>query len=266
MANGQAGIIGAPSPARQPDRLRFALLALIGTLLVFAAWEAWLVIPPALSGQAVGLDFHLYLQRAHSWLAGSGFYQPHQLTGSPYEIDTGDALYPPSVLYLLVPATVLPQFVWWLIPGALVGYAVWRHRPSLWGWTYIAIAFCWPRTWQAIIFGNPVIWVVAAVAAGSVWGWPYVGAFLKPTFGILGLLGARRRSWWVALGIALLAALPLWGMWPEYASALVNARVGAWMSPDYLWGELPLVALPIIARITRRPTTPRRFAPGGSAG
>ena len=198
--NGLSAIIRGRPDARRPDPLRFALLALTAILVLFAAWEAILVVPEALSGPALGLDFHLYLERARSWLAGNGFYLERQLTGAPYEVGTGDALYPPSVLYLLVPATVLPAFIWWLIPAMLTGYALWRHRPQLWGWTYITLAFCWPRTWQAILFGNPVIWVVAAVAAGTLWGWPYVGAFLKPTFGLFGLLGARSRSWWVALG------------------------------------------------------------------
>ena len=165
--NGLSAIIRGRPDARRPDPLRFALLALTAILVLFAAWEAILVVPEALSGPALGLDFHLYLERARSWLAGNGFYLERQLTGAPYEVGTGDALYPPSVLYLLVPATVLPAFIWWLIPAMLTGYALWRHRPQLWGWTYITLAFCWPRTWQAILFGNPVIWVVAAVAAGT---------------------------------------------------------------------------------------------------
>lgn len=261
--NGLSAIVRGGPDGRRPDPLRFALLALTAILVLFAAWEAILVVPEALSGPALGLDFHLYLERARSWLAGNGFYLERQLTGAPYEVGTGDALYPPSVLYLLVPATVLPAFIWWLIPAILTGYALWRHRPKLWGWTYIALAFCWPRTWQAILFGNPVIWVVAAVAAGTLWGWPYVGAFLKPTFGLFGLLGARSRSWWVALGIAVLAALPLASMWFDYASALVNARADA-MAPDYLWGELPLVAIPLVARLARSRPAGSRATPEGS--
>jgi hypothetical protein len=244
--------------------LRFALVALTGLLLLAAVWEAWLVLPPALSGHAVGIDFNLYMERARAWLAGDGFYPTHQLTGSPYEIAAGDALYPPSILYLLIPATVLPGFLWWLIPASIVAFALRRHRPRLWGWTYIALAFCWPRTWQAIIFGNPVIWVVAAVAAGTVWGWPYVGAFLKPTFGIFGLIGVRRRAWWVALGVAIILALPLLTMWPDYFVALVNARVGGSMAPDYLWGELPLVALPVVAWLASA-SAPSRACPPAAA-
>jgi hypothetical protein len=239
------------TPARR--LCHFGLVAVTILLVLFALFEAWLVLGLAFSGHAVGLDFNIYLAHARTWLAGGNFYEAHQLTGSPYEIVDGDALYPPSILYLLLPATLLPAALWWLIPASIVGYALWRHRPQLWGWTYIALAFCWPRTWQAIIFGNPVIWVVAAIGAGTLWGWPYLGAFLKPTFGIFGLLGARDRRWWIAFGVAALVALPLLDLWREYVVVLSNARLGAWLAPDYLWGELPLVALPLVIRLARSP-------------
>src|SRR3990167_2546558 len=88
---------------------RRVLLALTGAILVCAAIQASVVLQVAASsegGAAVGMDLRTYMARTNDWLAGDGFYRDRQLAG-PYVIETDDSLYPPTLLYLLVPFTVL---------------------------------------------------------------------------------------------------------------------------------------------------------------
>src|SRR5688500_15477068 len=58
------------------------------------------------------IDFDLYLNATRRWLAGGSYFEPYQLAG-PYAIRMGDVLYPPNVLLLLIPFTVLPAILWW---------------------------------------------------------------------------------------------------------------------------------------------------------
>ena len=96
--------------------LRFTWIALTLVLLAFAAFEAAIVMPPAIAhpGVTLGMDFTIYMDRARSWLTGDGFYLPWQLTG-PYvvgAVGAPPALYPPVLMYMLVPFTVLPAVMW----------------------------------------------------------------------------------------------------------------------------------------------------------
>lgn len=96
---------------------RFALMLITGLLLAVAVWEASIVVPQSLATGNVGLDLNIYLDRTRDWLAGDGFYRLRQLSG-PYAIEHGDSLYPPNVLLLLVPMTVLPGVLCGLCPSA----------------------------------------------------------------------------------------------------------------------------------------------------
>jgi hypothetical protein len=98
--------------------------------------------------------------------------------------------------------------------------------------------------------GNPVLWAVGSIAAGTLWGWPYVGAFLKPTVAPLGFLGARGRRWWVAVAVSVLLSLPFAFLWADYARVLLHAHNE--FGIDYLVGEFPLVLLPVVAWAVRR--------------
>jgi hypothetical protein len=119
--------------------LAFALTVVI---LGFLAFELAIVIP-RMRPEALGVDFHQYLAHTQRWLDGGSLYLERQLQG-PYEIQAGDSLYPPPILYLTVPfALGVPQLLWWAIPLtiiAAIAVRIGRHpgpgrcsRP------------CWPR-------------------------------------------------------------------------------------------------------------------------
>ena len=232
--------------------MRIFSLGLTAVFLAFAALEASVVIPPAYAnGITLGMDFNIYQDRAASWLAGEGFYYPYQLAG-PYVV--GDvappALYPPTLLYVLVPFTVLPAFLWWAIPLGIIFASLWRLRPPIWTWPMLAAVLCYPRTWIILVYGNPALWALAALTAGLVWKWPLAFVSLKPTLAPFALLGIRSKAFWAGVAIALALALPFGGLWADYFTALGNARNG--MGLEYLVGELPIALILVLASAARR--------------
>lgn len=223
---------------------RVAAIAITSLLLVVAVLEAVVVLGAVTDPNVtVGLDLRMYLDRTADWRAGDGFYLPHQLAG-PYEVTHGDNMYPPVLLYLTVPMTVLPWAVWWLVPLAVIGAAVAVRRPSPWQLAALALILIYPRTWTILLYGNPALWALAALAAGMVWTWPLVGVPLKATFAPLALLGIRSRAWWAALGVAALLALPFGLMWLDYATVLVNAQSSRGL--EYTLGEWPIALLLVL--------------------
>ena len=244
--------------------LRFAAIASTVVLLAFAALEGVLTLQAAIGhpGQTIGLDLWLYLDRTRSWLAGDGFYLPRQLAGVAYDILPGDVLYPPVVLWLLVPFTVLPPVLWWAIPLGVTAVALVRLAPAWPAWPLLALIALYPRTWEVLVYGNPSMWVIAAIAAGAAWGWPAVLALVKPTLAPLALIGVRRRGWWIGLGVLAVASLPFGVAWLDYAGVLAHAtnRFGI----DYVIGEWPIALGPVIARLAST-TTPWRRTPQSAA-
>ena len=252
-----ASLPGPASPGwRPPVRLAFAprtrrllLLALTGAILTFAVLDAALILPLSFSyqgGAAVGMDYGIYMDRTHDWLAGDGFYTNRQLTGLPYEIQNGDSFYPPTLLYLLVPfALGLPAVLWWLIPVAIIAAALVRIRPPTWAWPIMAFVLLLPRTPVVLVLGNPSLWMIAAAFAGVAWGWPAVLLVLKPTLAPFALIGIRRHSSWIALVALALLSLPFGAMWLQYGTALVNAQNARGL--EYTLGEWPLMIAPLAA-------------------
>ena len=235
---------------------RFAARVITVLLLVVAVIEAAIVLPPALTtGIDVtrGMDFRAYLEHAARWLAGDGFYLPAQLAG-PYVVEevTG-AVYPPVLLYLLVPFVWgLPWLVWWMVPLAVIGAAVARSRPSPWQWVALVAVLCYPRTWTVIVLGNPAMWALAALAAGMVWKWPSVFVAIKATFAPLALIGIRDRRWKYALGFAVLASLPFGAMWFDYVRVLLNTQTNRGI--EYTLGEWPIALLLVVGLMPARPS------------
>lgn len=232
---------------RRQRLIRFGLLVITIVLLVFATFEvAFLLSTISSPDVTLGLDFNIYTERTRSWLAGEGFYQQYQIMG-PYNVTQHPrpAFYPPVLLYLTVPFTVLPAVVWWLVPLGIVGLAVWRVRPPLWTWPILAALLVYPRTWLMLLYGNPSMWAFAALTAGLAWTWPASWALLKPTLGPFALLGIHRRSWWLGASAGLLLALPFGAMWLDYAATIGNARNDSGL--DYLLGEWPIAAGLVLA-------------------
>ena len=243
--------------------MRFAALATTVVLLAFGGVEGALTLGAAIGhpGQTVGLDLWLYLDRTRSWLDGGGFYLARQLAGVAYDTTAGDVFYPPTILWLLVPFTVLPAVLWWAIPLGVTVVAMVRLSPGRLAWPVLALLAVYPRAWEMIVYGNPSMWVIAGIAAGAAWGWPAVVALIKPTLAPFALIGVRRRGWWIGLGVVVAASVPFGTMWVDYAGVLAHAtnRLGI----DYLLGEWPIALGPVIARLasTTRPWRPARQSP-----
>lgn len=206
------------------------------------------VVIPQMDPATLGVDFHQYLGHAQRWLDGGSFYLDRQLQG-PYEIQGGDSLYPPTLLYLLVPfALGLPQLLWWAAPITIAVVAIAWLRPAPWTWPLMAGLLAVPRTYEMILYGNPGIWVAAAIAAGTVLGWPSVGVLIKPSLAPFALFGIRTRAWWIALGLYLLACLPFGLMWLEWIQVITDSDANL----AYSLVDLPLMLLPVVAWAGRR--------------
>lgn len=246
------GLDTTKSPARR--RGEVAAIAVTGLLLALAIVEAAIVLPQAFSRLHVtwGLDLRLYLEHTENWLAGEGFYLPVQLAGPYVMEDVFGAAYPPVILYLLLPfAAGLPWIVWWLVPLGVIGAAVARSRPSWWQCAALALILVYPRTWMVIIYGNPSLWAFAALAAGMVWRWPAVGVLLKATLAPFALVGVRHKSWWLALAVAGMLAVPFGAMWLDYLTAMSNAE--STRGPEYILGEWPIAILLVVGLYRRVP-------------
>lgn len=208
----------------------------------YVAVELWGGFDDHLHGSLA--DWYGYMNATHYFLRTGEFYWPFQLTGHPYDvIRMGGQLYPPVILYLLIPFTVLPSFLWWVIPIGITAGAIVALRPARWTWPLLTLAFIAPRTGTLIWFGNPGMWVVAAMSLGALFRWPAVLVLLKPSLAPFALLGIRRRGWWILLGLGVLASLPLLRLWVQYPSVIANSGV----DPLYSLSEAVPMCLPLIA-------------------
>ena len=228
---------------------RAALAISAELLLVLAVWDFLTVTLPG-----IGQDFRLYESATRMWLAGGAFYPAHQLAG-PYDVSFGDILYPPLIIPLVAPFTVLPSVLWWILPIGAGTWAIARLDPAPWSWPFIALCLGYPQTSLLILAGNPVMWIAAAVALGVHAGWPATLALLKPSLFPFALVGIRRRSWWVALAGMALVSLLFLPLWSDYVRALANTQTR--LGILYSIGDVPLMLIPILAHLARR-----RVAPG----
>jgi hypothetical protein len=201
----------------------------------------------------VGTDWNIYRMATERWLAGGDFYLDRQLHG-PYQIVDGDVLYPPVVLLLLIPLVFLPGVLWWAIPLTITAAVVFHHRPSPGGWLVIAFCLWFPITGVKLMHGNPGMWIMAAVAGGTLIGWPAAFALVKPTLLPFALIGANRRSWWITVGVLAGLSLLFLPMWPEYLQVLRDARNE--MGLLYSLNEVLMISIPVVAWITSTRSRP----------
>lgn len=210
-------------------------------LLVVPACRLWLSVQDAVSMSELGVDQRNYAAAAFRWFQGGTFYLEHQLTG-PY-VPTGEPLYPPVILWLLVPFAHLPAILWWAVPTGLVAYALYRMSPRGW-WVPAAVAlFAFSKTIDAWWLGGPTIWVPAFLALG-LWrgGWGVL-VLLKPSLFPFAAAGIRRRAWWVtAAGLAVLS-LPFGTLWLDWLRAVQNSGTNLLYSAD----QVPMMLVPVVA-------------------
>jgi hypothetical protein len=232
-----------PNATALSPRMRLFLAAVTAGILVFPVVD---VVRAALRPQFNGygaIDYTLYMEATTRWLAGGSFYEPYQLAG-PYPLQMGDILYPPTGLLLFAPFTVLPAVLWWVVPLGVTGWAVWRLQPSPVAWPFLALCLFWPPFVARVVAGNPVMWVMAAVALACLIRWPAVLVLLKPSLFPFALIGIRRRSWWVALLAFLALSLPFGAMWVDWYHAITNASGGGLF---YSLQDVPILLLPVVA-------------------
>lgn len=224
------------------DRIvRDASLVALGFLVFQALNTAWhFFLWPSL----VALDFNSVRDSAVRWFTGGGYFWPHQLAG-PYVVGRDEALYPPVAIWLFLPFAVLPAILWWLIPGAIVAWCLYRLRPARWTWPIFAVIAAVPPSWQMIILGNPSMWIVAAGFAGAVYGWPSVFVLLKPSLAPFALFGVRQRFWWLALGLIVLASLPFGLLWVDWVKATIIYPTDGGIL--YSLGYVPVMCAPTVA-------------------
>jgi hypothetical protein len=233
------------------------VVMIVGEVVEIATHRDQLAFP--LDGDRV-----LYANAASSWVQGRGFYLPHQLAG-PYEITSGDILYPPPMLLVFAPLAILPDplggILYYAIPLGITLAAIVWFRPAPVGWPAILFCLWWPTTIVVIAGGNPGIWLMAFMALGCIWRPASVLVFLKPTLAPFALFGANRRSWWIALSALVLVSLAFVPVWPDYIRATLNARGGGGLF--YSIGQAPMLFLPLAAWATSH----RRLAarPGATA-
>jgi hypothetical protein len=203
---------------------------------------ALLVLYALVEPRSFGFDYLYYKNLGVRWLETGTYYWPHQLAG-PYQFTHMlDNLYPPSALLLFVPAVFAPALLWWVVPAAVVGYALWTWRPGAWATAIMLVLMCWPKSYVSWIYGSTDIWMMAGVAGGLLWGWPAVLIFLKPTLAPLALVGAGRRSWWVAVVALVIVSLAAMPMWLDYLTAMRNLV----LSPLAAIQGVPLLLIPIV--------------------
>jgi hypothetical protein len=200
-----------------------------------------------------GIDYETLMRATRSFLAGDGFYPERQLAG-PWEYYQNQPglppaiLYPPDALVLFIPFAFLPKILWWAIPFTITAWALHRLRPHPAAWLAIVLLLGIPESREGIFWGNPVMWMVAAEAAGFVLGWPTVFVLLKPTLAPFALAGAWHRSWRVALGTLAVANLAFVPMWADWVVVIGNSELG----PGFSLYQYPLMAVPVVAWLGSR--------------
>ena len=221
---------------------RDGALVLAGLLALVAAAVAVTMFRTAVGQQgAIGVDLSLYVDRTRSWLASDGFYLPRQLTGHPYPAMMGDAYYPPVLMLLTLPFTLgIPWVLWWMIPLTLLGASIIRIRPTVWALPVIAAILAYPRTWVAVICGNPSIWAFAFLAAGLAWRWPAAFVPFKLTLAPFALIGVHRRTWWIGAAVGIALCLPFAATWFDWATAMGHAQMSPEFGIGYVLGEWPI--------------------------
>ncbi len=237
-----------PDPVGGLGRPRMSLYRLL-VMVVIGLELAWItyVVLASLGNPSFGLDYRWHVDASRRLIDLGSPYWSWQLSG-PYAIGDGAILYPPTAFLLFIPFIWLPAVLWWAVPIGVTVYAMARHNPPLWSWAFTLGLFALNKSLGVYVFGNPTMWLVAAVAAGTVWSWPLALLFLKPTFAPLAFIGVGQRSWWVALAGLAVASAVFGRLWLEWITVVTNSNV----TVAYNLSTVPLVLAPLVPWMSRR--------------
>jgi len=242
---------GVLAGTQETPRFVPVVFALVAIAILIVRLIPLLGTGPTVNGY-LAVDYDLYMDATRRWMAGGEFYQPYQLVG-PYPITPGDILYPPVVLWLFVPFTVLPAALWWFVPLGLTVWVIWRLRPGFVVWPLLALCVVWPPTTVKVVTGNPVIWAMTAMALGVVYLGAAVFVLIKPSLAPFAFFGAWSRRWWIVLAVFAVMCIPFGSMWSAWLTTVVNSQGGGLA---YSVQEIPMLALPLIAWVARRRPVP----------
>jgi len=223
----------APMPTGLPGQpwpkiARIATATITGAVLVVCvvvlAQELAVMSGTRALREIPGLDYSLYMEATRRWLGGGPFYEPYQLAG-PYAVGFGDILYPPQMLALFVPFTVLPWPLWYAIPAAITVGSIVAWRPAAWSWVAILlVATVWMWTFLVWCFGTPTIWFIALVALGLRHAPTAALILLKPSIAPFALIGMRDRRWWLFVVAGAASCLLCWPLFVQWVTVMANIR------------------------------------------
>jgi hypothetical protein len=233
-------------------------LTVTGALLLWAILKTAAIYRGADLRGEIGWDASLYAFIGSHFVATGQAYFPIQ--AAPYVAEGVVNIYPPTALYLFVPASFLPSILWWIVPLAIVGWSLLRLRPAWWAWPFIALGCALPIGAPAVpvglVYGNTLMWTMALLfAAGAFRVGIAWGTVLKPTDFLLGMPLALRswRGLLVTIGLSALV-FPLWFDWFEAMRNLGGA------SPLFRAAAWPALAIPLLAYVSRTRTRGQRNA------
>jgi hypothetical protein len=245
----------------RPSVVVFGTIA--GLLALLIAGKYIRVVGEATPEGRMWFDFNFYLNVARQFLATGEMYAPYQLTGPyPEVIYSGGwatNLYPPPMVLLFAPFTILPAVLWWVVPLSIVAYMAWYWRPAPWSWPVLTGALALLPFAISIAMGNTILWAMAATALATRWPGAAVGLAGKPLLLPFAVLFLRRsRSWLWGLGIASALALLFLPFWGDWFTAMRNEVTGAGLfGALFYFFPAPLLALvpiiPWLARTRRAP-------------
>jgi hypothetical protein len=119
-----------------------------------------------------------------------------------------------------------------------------RIHPPRWSWPLLLLLLAWGPAMAQVVKGNPVMWVMAALAVSIAMGWPSTFVLLKPSLFPFALIGIRRRAWWLQLGLLGLLSLPVLALTLLYPQVILDSRGGGLL---YSIDDAPLLLLPVVA-------------------
>lgn len=236
-----------PATARA---VRIAALTTTGVLLLWAILQLVVIYQGALSRHEVGWDAYVYASIGTHFLETGQAYFPAQ--SQAYEAAGMVNIYPPTALYLFVPASLLPRVLWWLVPLALIGWSLYRLRPAWWALPIMVLACVVPLNGPsvpvALVYGNTLLWTISAlfVAAafrpGAAWM-----AMIKPTEFLFALPLALRS--WRGMTVAIAMAALMLPLWFDWLAAMRNLEG---FSPFRGIAAWPALMIPLIAYLARK--------------